>query len=251
MERMQLGRTKRLNILTVPIDIVPEEEIEQRIGRLLADEKKHQIALLGLWDFIRARGRGDYATAVRTASIVIPTSKIVAWAVRFLRDRKVPRYNPFDFVIKVLGLLEQKNGSVYLMGSKAGSLHTAASNLRGSFPKLRIVGRCAGYYSQADESNIVLAIRKASPSLLLAGNGIPGKAKWFLSHRDKLAPGIWLWCGDCLEVFAGRKDRIPRKAWETGWYAVPGLLKRPWRAYRLFPYMWTFVQLIYYRIKGL
>ena len=241
---------RRIQLLSVPLDIVSDEILDSVIEDLLARDGSNQIVLLDLWDFIRARGNSVFAQSVRTAALVLPTSKIVQSIAWFLTKRRVSRFLPFDFVIKLLALLERKNRSVYVIGSRPGTLQVAASNVRGSFPELHIVGRCAGYFERRDEDDIILAIRKAAPSLILAGNGLPGRDRWPHLHRQKFAEGLTLWCGACIEMFAGKRKRTSRELWGRGLDFVPILVRNPWRIYRLFVYFWLFIQVIYNRIRG-
>lgn len=251
MERPKLTRKKRINLLTVPLDIISDEQLENRILEMIADGKKHQITLLSLWDFMKARGRSDQAVAIRNSSIIVTSSKLVVLGAKFLRSREVPRYMPFAFVIRLLTILEDRNRSVYVIGGKPGYLQTASANLRGSFPGLHIVGRCAGYFPASHEANILLAIKKAAPSLLLVGRGVPGRERWLPTRRKQFAPGLSMWCGDCLEVFAGTKKKTSRELWERGLDFVPELIRKPWRLARGFIYLWYFVLLFYYKLRHL
>lgn len=250
MEKAVLKEKKRISVLDVPIDIVPEEEIEVRVQQLLADEGRHQMVLIDLWGLLRARGNSEYARSIRKASLIIPTSKIIVLAARFLGRKPPVRYMPFDIVIRILGALEKHGQSVYLLGSTPLDLQTATSNLRASFPGIHIVGRCAGFFKRNMELNITLAIRKAAPSLVLAGNGVRGGDSWILSNKKNFSPGISLWCGECFEIFSGKRKKPSRPAWNSGFSTIPELVRKPWRLLRLFPYtMYAFV-LLYYRMRN-
>lgn len=249
MERPKVARKKRIQLLNIPLDVISDDQLEDRVESLIADGKKHHIVLLSLWDFMRARGKSDRAKAIRNASIILTSSRLVSSGARFLRQKDVQRYMPFDFVIRILAILEQRNRSVYLIGGKPGYLQTASSNLRGSFPGLQIVGRCAGYFPAAHEDNILLAIKKAAPTLLLAGRGVRTGEKWLISHKRYMAPGLTMWCGDCLEVFAGTKKKTSRQLWSKGLDFLPGLFKRPWRLARGFTYLWYFLLLLFAKIR--
>ena len=97
----------RISILGVPVDILPEEGIEDLVARF-ADGKNHQIILLSLWDLMRARRSGEFRTMVSGASLVLPISLSIVKGARFLRRAEPVRYMPFDFVVKLLAALEQK-----------------------------------------------------------------------------------------------------------------------------------------------
>lgn len=249
MEKQQ--DKQRITILSVPIDILESDAFEERVDELASDGKVNQIVLLGLWDFFRARGNSMFARTVRQAALVLPTSKTVQRTIRLLTKREVPRFLAFDFIIRLLATLEKKGKSVYFIGARPPLLQTAASNVGGSFPDLHIVGRCAGYFDTNSEKDIILAIRKASPSLILAGNGLSGRDQWLFVHREKFAPGITLWAGPCIEIFSGQKKRTSRNLWNRGWDFLPEFFRHPWRIYRLFLYGWVLLVALYYKARKL
>lgn len=250
---MMPGRTdtekRRIQLLSVPLDLVSEERLESTIDNLLEAEGSNQIVLLDLWNFVRARGSSSYAKSVRTAALVLPTSKAVETICRFLKRQNVTRVLAFDFVIRLLSHLEQRRKSIYVIGSRPGTLQSASANLRGSFPELPIVGRCAGYFGAGDEQDILLAIRKAAPSLVLAGKGLPGKDQWPYRHRSDFSNGITIWCGSCIEVFSGKKKRTSRELWGRGLDFLPSFAKHPWRIYRLFVYLWLMLRVVVARVR--
>jgi N-acetylglucosaminyldiphosphoundecaprenol N-acetyl-beta-D-mannosaminyltransferase len=140
---------------------------------------------------------------------------------------------------------------VYLLGGRKEHLQRTEKNLRASFPRLRVVGRYAGYYASRVEQDIITAIRKAGPRLILVGSGVPGGELWALRHRKQLTPGVSLWVGDCFEVFAGAKRQIPRGAYLAGLESYSGWLLRPWRLLRAFTRLGFWVRILSSRLRKL
>ncbi|MFO7849921.1 MAG: WecB/TagA/CpsF family glycosyltransferase [Spirochaetia bacterium] len=247
----EIGKKReRIFLLGVPIDVVPETEIEETIRDLLDDGGKHHIVFLSLFDFLKARGKGPYAHTVKQASLVIPTSLNLLSGARFLGKREPVRYMPFSFVIKLLGVLEKHGKSLYLVGLKSKPLHRAAGNLRDSFPGLKIVGRYIGYFNNSQEQDVVTAIKKASPSLVLGGPGIKERQHWFRKHRDNMPNSLYLWCGECFEIFAGLRNRISDKSWERGTYWFSDVPRRPWKLLKVFYYLYYRLLLLIARIRS-
>ncbi|MAG13504.1 MAG: glycosyl transferase [Spirochaetales bacterium] len=249
MERARVAGTDRVNLLEIPLDIVSNDQLEDRIFRLLNDGDSHQLVLLSLWDFIRARGRSNYAASIRSSSLILTSSKMVAFGAKFLRSREITRHMPFEFVIRLLSVLEKRRRSVYVIGGRPSALQTATSNLRGSFPQLQIVGRCAGYFPVSHEENILVAIRKAAPSLILGGKGLPGKNKWMQKHRKHFAAGLTYWCGSCIDVFSGKRKKTSRELWAKGLDFLPELPRNPLRFLRGFVYLWYVLLLLYHKAR--
>jgi N-acetylglucosaminyldiphosphoundecaprenol N-acetyl-beta-D-mannosaminyltransferase len=165
------ARLNRVSVLGVPVDILPPEGIEDLVARF-EDGMNHQIVLLSLWDLMRARRAGEFRTMIAGASLVLPISLAITRGARFLRRAEPLRYMPFDFVVKLLGALEQRGKSVYILGSTRTSIQKAEGNIKSTFPGLRLVGRYAGRYPKQMEGAIVEAVKKATPSLLLVGAGV-------------------------------------------------------------------------------
>ena len=251
MDVKSIGGRKRIFVLNVPVDVVPEESLKDVISDLLLDKGRHQIVFLSLRGLLKARGNSQFADTVRKASLVIPVSKRIVRGAKFLGKHIPVRYMPFDFSIKLLGILEKQNHSLYLAGSKPAELQITTNNLRDSFPGIGIVGRYAGFYKREVEENMVLAIKKASPSLLLVGNGVPGRNNWLSKNMKNFNPGIFLWCGNCFDIFSGKKKKISRKSWDNGSFAFWEFFRKPWKIVMIFPHLYFLLLLLIHRIRNI
>jgi N-acetylglucosaminyldiphosphoundecaprenol N-acetyl-beta-D-mannosaminyltransferase len=101
------------------------------------------------------------------------------------------------------------------------------------------------------EQTIVEAIKKATPSLLLVGRGVPGRERWIPRNLARFNAGIYLWCSDLFDVFAERRSKPSRPLFRKGLEWLPFSLLHPWKAYRLFVYLWYDILLLIARIRGL
>ncbi|ADK79307.1 WecB/TagA/CpsF family glycosyltransferase [Sediminispirochaeta smaragdinae] len=227
----------RIQIFGVPVDDIDEERFGETIRRLATDNGKHQIVFLDFRGLMRARGKGEYADMIRTASLVVPTSKSILAGARFLKLPVPHRHNPFAFVIKLLGAIEQIGGTLYLVGSRPDALQKAFGNVRDSFPGLRLVGRYAGYFRKDIERDVITAIKKAGPTILLAGDGLKGKALWLKRHERSFGFGISLFCDGCFKIFSGKRQRISNKSWERNSWWIPAVIIRPWRWFSFLRYI--------------
>jgi len=242
---------QRITLLKVPIDIIAPEHLGAVVYDLLKQakeqNKEQNIVLLSLWDLLRARRSGEYRSYILRAALVIPISKSLISGAKFLTGKKPTRYMPFDFIISLLTILEQREFSCYLLGGKNKILLKAEKNLRQTFPRLRIVGRFPGSFRRQEEATIIKAIKKASPSLLLAGKGIRGEERWIARNNLALGTGgLRLWCSDIFDVFAEKKRHPSRTAFENGFEWIGYCFQKPLKFFRIFPYTrYKFLLLIY------
>jgi N-acetylglucosaminyldiphosphoundecaprenol N-acetyl-beta-D-mannosaminyltransferase len=155
---------------------------------------------------------------------------------------------PFDFVVNLLTILEEREFSLYLLGGRRRILQKTEKNIRQTFPRLRIVGRFIGAFKRHEEAGILEAIRKASPSLLLVGKGVRGEEQWIARHTTQLSHGLRLWCSDLYDVFAERKRRPSRKTFDRGMEWIGYCFQNPLRFFRIFPYFYYKMLLLCYKL---
>jgi N-acetylglucosaminyldiphosphoundecaprenol N-acetyl-beta-D-mannosaminyltransferase len=242
---------KRIRILDVPIDILDEDRLEEVLLACASDGRHHRICLVTSWDLVRAWFSREQRALYETAALVLPVSIGIIGRARFLRRELPVRYLPFDLVIRILGILEAKGKSIYLLGTERAWLQKAEQNIRGTFPGLRVVGRYTGYYPRDMERTITTAIQKAAPVFILAGRGLRGGEKWLFRNRQNLPSGLCLWEPHTLDVMAGQSNRIDRETFRRGREWRPGLARRPWRLLRGFAYCVFAAALLIARLKKL
>jgi N-acetylglucosaminyldiphosphoundecaprenol N-acetyl-beta-D-mannosaminyltransferase len=270
----------RIKLLKIPLDIVPPEQLPEIIYDLLSpppqpafqpglsrlpetsgpaslipaapvppkENEGCNIVLLSLWDLLRARRNKEYRSFILKASLVLPISKSLISGAKFLTGKAPYRYMPFNFVISLLSVLEKREYAVYLLGGKKQTLKKAEKNIRQTFPKIRIVGRFTGTFKKQNEGDILEAIRKAAPHLLLVGKDVRGGELWIARNHFNLSKGLRLWCSDLLDIFAEKKNRPSEWSFKHGLEALGYCLKNPFKFFRIFSYFRYKLLLMMYRL---
>lgn len=240
---------KRINLLGIPVDIVSPDDLETVVKAMYADGKNHQIVLLSNSDLMLARRSREFRTMLAGASLVIPISMDIIKTARFLRRPLPYRYEPFDFIIRLLGILERWSKSVYLLGGSQKALAKATRNIRTTFPRLHIVGSHSSRVRRSSMPRVVQAIRKASPTLLLVGQGVPGSERWIPATMKDFNAGMYIWCSDVFDVFAERKQRPPSQLFDRGLEWVYYLPRKPWIVTRFTMILGMKMTGLWYRLR--
>lgn len=242
-------KVSRVEILKVPVDIVQPEDLEDVIKSLFDDDRNHHLVLLSMADLMRARRSGEFRTYVNQADLVIPISRSIISTARFIKRREPVRYEPFDFIIRAMATIERWNRSIYFFGSSKKHLGLAEKNIRDTFPQLRIVGRHSGYVSKAFMPQIIQAIRKATPTLLLVGRGVHGGERWIQRNLKNFESGLYLWCSDVLDVFAKKRHRPSKTMFDHGSEWLHYLPGRPWNIFRIYTWFRMKMIALWYRLR--
>lgn len=239
---------ERISLIGVPVDICQPENLENEILELLAKPGTKQIIFLSVWDLLKARHKGDFADCVKNADLIIPVSKSILKGAKFLKLPVPVRYNPFEAVIQILSILDTHYKSLYLFGSSEKTLSKAEHNIRDTFTNLRVLGRYIGYYPKNVEGDIVQAIFKAQPSLVLLSDGIKENNCWAYRRRNSFSSSIFLYYKDAFGVFSERVNRVSEKTFNKGHEIYYEVAHNPFKIFLLLPYIWYKTVLIWYRL---
>ena len=239
---------ERINLIGVPVDVCGPENLEAAVLELLAKPGTKQIIFLSIWDLLKARRKNEFSDCEKNDELVLPISKSILKGAKFLRKPVPVRYNPFTAVIQVLSILDSHYKSLYLLGPHKKTLLKAERNVHDTFPGLKVVGRFSGYYSKQDEDDVVQAIFKSQPSLVLVSEGIKDKNCWAYKRRNRFSSSIFLYYKDCFGIFADRIRRVNEKTFERGNEIFVEVLHNPFKIFLLFPYFWYKTVLVWYRL---
>ncbi len=240
-----MEKVKRVKLLGLPVDIVKPEELENIIYDLIEQPGTKQIFFLSIWDLLHAKVNSEFRNCIQNSSLVLPVSKSIASGVKFIHKTKAVRYYQFKALVHFFTILEHRFKSLYLLGGHPEMLFSSERNIRTTFKNLQIVGRVPGYFSNKMEKDVLLAIFKANPSMVLMGDGIKNAEKWIYERRNSFSSSIFVYYKDAYAIFSQKKKKLSEKSFEKGrdvWYQIA---KNPLKIFLVFPYMWYLLMLIW------
>ena len=173
-------------------------------------------ALLGA-DLCYPDGVGAVWAAGRQGARPIPAAlDPAAPAQSATAARAAPRSAPervagIDLSQRVLELAAQHGLPVYFLGASEGVADEAARRQTERIPGLRVAGTHHGYFSPAEEDEVVGTIRNSGARVLLVAMGAPRQEVLLFRHRDRLGVPVALGVGGSFDVWAGTVTRAP--AW--------------------------------------
>ncbi len=228
---------ERISLLGVPVDVCRPADFEEAIIALMEKEGPKQIVFMSIWDLIKARGKGEFAKAIQQADLILPTSKSIITGARFLKLTVPTRWNPFDSLVNIMTILENRYKSVYLLGGHKKTLLAAERNVRMTFKGLQIVGRYVGYHPKSEDEAVTEAVRKSSPSLVIMSDGLKDRFCWFHNRRDRFSTSMFLYYPDAIAIFSERKAHVKKETFDKGLEFLPELFRNPLKFFMIFPFI--------------
>ncbi|MGL4985634.1 MAG: WecB/TagA/CpsF family glycosyltransferase [Treponemataceae bacterium] len=239
---------ERITLFNIPIDVLPLEDFEMEVISLLDKGGQKQIVLLSVWNLLFARINSDYAACLKEADLILPVSKSIISGAVFLKKTAPIRYNPFTAIILLLGVLDDHYKSLYLLGGRRSTLREVEKNIHSTFPNLQIVGRFIGHYHKHMEKDVVSAISKATPSLVLLSAGVSGKDRWIHQRKSNFSSSIFLWNKDIMAIFAKQKKRVSNKTFDKGLEIWEEVFFNPLKVFLIIPFIWYLLSLLWYKL---
>jgi N-acetylglucosaminyldiphosphoundecaprenol N-acetyl-beta-D-mannosaminyltransferase len=122
----------------------------------------------------------------------------------------LPDLNGTDLFPLVMEYGRRRGLRIFLLGGREGVVQRARSNIETRFPGVVVVGHSNGYFSSAEERNVLNAIRTSAPHVLLLGLGFPKQEEFSLRlQREFMVPLVWN-VGGLFDFVSGAKPRAPR-----------------------------------------
>jgi len=210
------------------------DQLLEKIKETAAQEIKAAIVFVTAIRLLKAHLFKKHAELLRSATLLIPHGRGIAWAARRFKQPLAELFAPSDVFMNVLrGALEHKQTMSFL-GAKPDTIAAAVDNLRKSFPELRIVGAFHGYSKAGRAEDIATAIRKSSPAFLFVGMGYPKQERWIRSNLKPMTSTIALAVGNTFDLCAGEATRGPLWMRRMNIEGFAKALRNPLRFFRFF-----------------
>ena len=146
----------------------------------------------------------------RQADAVTADGQPIVWASRLTRFPLPERAATTDLIHDVARAAQRDGKSFFLLGSSEENNANAVARIRSQYPGLRIVGRRNGYFSRADEVEIINTLRELKPDILWVGLGVRLQLDFVTRNAAALeGVGCIVTCGGLFDYFSTRIKRAP------------------------------------------
>jgi len=110
---------------------------------------------------------------------------------------------------RVLELAAERSLAVFFLGAADGVAAEAARRQLELLPGLRVAGTHHGYFSPAEEDDVVRLVRDSRARILLVAMGAPRQEMLLYHNRDRLGATVAMGVGGSFDVWAGTVKRAP------------------------------------------
>ena len=235
---MLISSLRTHRILGVPVhtpeDLAPEQTqmgyCHWILDRMTAQQGA-QVITCNAEMVMGAQQDPSFLAVLEDAELVLPDGAGVVWALG-RRGIRVQRTPGIELAETLLTMAHQQGYRVAFLGGKPEISTAAAERWQQALPELTLWSH-HGYFSAAQESQILVQLQTYDPQLVLVGLGSPRQEFWIQAHRAAMPGAVWIGVGGSFDIWAGVKQRAP-----AGWRAhqlewLYRLYQEPWRWRRM------------------
>lgn len=202
-------------VFGVAVDVVSQEETVRRIMAWCADAAPAGIVVTpNLAHVFNLQKDERLRAAYARARLVVADGQPLVWMSRLDGGPRLHLVTGSDLIDPICAAAAEQGRSVFLLGSRAAILESAAARLVARHRGLRIAGMHAppmGFDSSAEARAIAIAaVRAAAADIVLVALGSPKQELWSAEYAEASGAHAIICIGAGLDFIAGARRRAPR-----------------------------------------
>ncbi len=226
----------RICVGDVSFDNVNMEQAVQRISQMLDGTQAQQVSFVNpACVNIASRDRG-YRRLLGRSALVLPDGIGIKIAADLLGLSLKQNVNGTDLFPRLCEMFERRDARLFLLGGQPGVAERVAEEVRGRWPRLRIVGVRDGFFSVAQEGEVAAQVSASGADVVLVARGVPMQDVFIDRHLHQLGVKVAIGVGGLFDFVSGRINRAPTWMRDSGLEWIYRLLQEPsrmWRRYLL------------------
>jgi exopolysaccharide biosynthesis WecB/TagA/CpsF family protein len=183
-----------------------------------------------------------YSSALYEADAVLPDGSGLAFAAKLAGRKIEENLNGTDLFPHICSEASKHGASLFLLGGAPGIAAAVSKTMRQKFVGLQIAGAENGYFSEADEEDLIDRINESNTAILLVGLGVPLQELWIARNRNRLKVPVVMGVGGLFDYYSGRIPRAPHFVRKLGMEWVWRLIQEPRRLAKR--YLWGNLQFL-------
>jgi len=200
-----------LSILGVRLNPVSVDDVHGYIDRVIERNERALIMHSNVHCVNLCQKISWLREFINDSHLVFCDGDGVRWGARMLGMNPPPKITYDRWIWQLADLAEKRGYRCFFFGGRPGIAEEAARRITERFPRLQIVGTQHGYVDKdgPDNENVIAAINRAKPDILVLGFGMPVQEKWLRDHWKHVDAHVMLTGGAVFDYASGNSRRAP------------------------------------------
>ena len=200
---------KRYPILNTYVNALSMEETVQVVEQMIENRVPVQHVVINALKVNLMRKDEELRKIVNECPLINADGASILLAARLLKVPVKERVTGFDLFVRLVEEAADKHYKIYLFGAREEVVKKVKSNLEEKYPSLQIAGYRNGYFTEADEPEIVRDMAESGADMMFVAFSSPKKEYWIRKYLKQLNIPFVMGVGGSFDVIAGTTKRAP------------------------------------------
>jgi N-acetylglucosaminyldiphosphoundecaprenol N-acetyl-beta-D-mannosaminyltransferase len=216
------------------MDVLTMVETVDLARQAMRDRSRIRHVALNVAKLVNMRFDSVLASDVRTSELVGIDGMGIVFAARALGIQVAERVTGIDLFLNLMSVCGDEGFRPYLVGGTDRVVRRAAMEIAKRNPTISFAGIRDGYFTQAQEAQVVSEIQGSGADCLFIGMPTPRKERFLAAQKDVLNVPFIMGVGGSFDIVAGQTNRAPKGLQAVGleWlYRIYQEPRRMWWRY--------------------
>lgn len=229
---MLVSAGNRYPILNTYVNAISLDETVDEIEKIIARGVPTQHVVINASKVNLMEGDPELASIVNECPLINADGASIVWAAKKLGVPLRERVTGIDLFQRLVGLASEKGYRIYLFGAKEEVVTKVKAIFEDMYPGIQIVGYRNGYFTEADEPQIVSDMAASGADMMFVAFSSPKKEYWVHKYIDQIGIPFVMGVGGSFDVVAGVTDRAPTWMQEHGLEWFYRFIQEPGRLWK-------------------
>lgn len=229
---MLVSAGNRYPILNTYVNAISLDETVDEIEKIIAERVPTQHVVINASKVNLMEADSELASIVNDCPLINADGASIVWAAKKLGVPLVERVTGIDLFQRLVELASEKGYRIYLFGAKEEVVTRVKVIFEDMYPGIQIVGYRNGYFTEADEPQIVSDMAASGADMMFVAFSSPKKEYWVHKYIDQIGIPFVMGVGGSFDVVAGVTDRAPTWMQEHGLEWFYRFIQEPGRLWK-------------------
>ena len=200
---------KRYPILNTYVNALSMDESVEAIEKIIKRGIPTQPVVVNALKINLMKDDKQLRKIVNICPLINADGASIVWAAKKLGIPLKERVTGIDLFENLIKLANDKGYKIYLFGAKEEVVVKLKNMFEEQYPNLQIVGYRNGYFTEADEPEIVKDMAESGADMMFVAFSSPKKEYWVNKYLKQLNIPFVMGVGGSFDVMTGVTNRAP------------------------------------------
>lgn len=231
---MTMEFKNRYKIMNTYVNAIDMQQTIDYVEKIIEERKPTQHVVINASKINLMESDSMLAKIVNSCPLINADGASVVWAAKRLGIPLKERVTGCDLFQKLVAVSAEKGYKIFLFGAKEEVVTKVKAIYEKQYPGIQIVGYRNGYFTEADEPQIVKQMRDSGADMMFVAFSSPKKEYWINKYLEEINIPFVMGVGGSFDIVAGVTKRAPEWFQEHGmewFYRFIQEPRRMWKRY--------------------